>query len=206
MSGDLRHQNGQSRVIVYPAYFRWSTDEHGCTHATDDLPTVLCPQPAESISLSSSSLSSAYIIIDPQVKHRQKTSEGPRHPPLSVTLALSASASPAARWHSVFRADRFLHPLIRAALAEVVFTGLHVTVMAQRDDSAAARAVRRFERRRVGQRFEVVFVGAVVDVYLGLKRRAALLAVLPGAGVAFVVVVAAQRVAIVVARARVVRK
>lgn len=55
--------------------------------------------------------------------------------------------------------------------------------------------------RRIGQLFEVVFICAVIDIHLGFDVFSALDAALPLAVVSFSVVMPAERIAAVIARA-----
>ena len=67
------------------------------------------------------------------------------------------------------------------------------------DDLPTLRAEGWLECGRILQFLEIVLVGAVPHVHLGLETFAAFLAVLPTTGMAFVIVVTAQCVAVMIA-------
>lgn len=90
--------------------------------------------------------------------------------------------------------------LLRGAAGAVVFVvAPDMAVFAEVDDALALGAVDWLEGRRVFQLLEVVFVRAVPDVHLRLNGGTAFLAVLPAALVTLSEMIAAERVAPMVA-------
>lgn len=61
--------------------------------------------------------------------------------------------------------------------------------------------MRRLERGRIFEFLEIVFIRAIPHVHFGWKRFATLLALLPASVVAFIEVMAAQSVAVVITMA-----
>jgi hypothetical protein len=130
------------------------------------------------------------VAVVPEGSPTPKPGSGSRPPPAGTSLWSRRSAA----FHDLERA---------AAVAVILLTELHVAVVPEIDPLAATTAECRLERRRIRQPLKIVFVRPVVDVDLRLELMAADVALRPPTSVAGTMVVRAERVPLVVARAAV---
>jgi len=96
---------------------------------------------------------------------------------------------------SIFQTPGSMRPLIHSFLgafaAEIFFSKARVRILAEDDDYSALGTLRRLIGRRVGEFFEIVFVGSVPDVNFRLKTAPARSAFLPIAVMLFGVMIGA---------------
>jgi hypothetical protein len=91
-------------------------------------------------------------------------------------------------------------------LAEILFALDGIAVFTQPDHLLATSAPGWLEGGRVGQFLEVILVGSIVDVQFCFERRSALRAILPPSSMAFIVMIATEGIAAMVAMAAVAGK
>jgi hypothetical protein len=99
------------------------------------------------------------------------------------------------------RVSAYIPKLFGGACAAPIPIGTHrVAAVAQHDNGATFVTVCRGVLRWVLQYLEVVFICAVVYIYLRIKGLLAGLTLLPGPGMSFVIVGGTQGIAVMIAK------